>query len=327
MAKTDNPAIERIEKEQKGIIEYHKLVGSRFGTGITAEDLLKQELKEPEWTIDNFLPRGLCIFIGKHKTGKSYLSLQIAINAAVGSALFKNYLCKPMKVLYLGFEDSENRVHRRLIDIEAVPTKNLTIQIDYPRGVPGLDALKTLFKGYPETKLVIIDTLGRFQRGVDWNDYGQTTEYAGELQRYAIENDATIMAVHHARKSAAEDFTENSLGSQGWVAAADTIMLIEKKRGVADAYLQATGRDFGDWEIALRQKGEFGFELLGEGKEFRMSHSRHEIYELLKEEGEPIGPKDIAAMLGKNYGTIRWMLTQMVNDGEIKNPKRGFYSV
>ena len=318
--------IKRIEQEQKGIIEYNKLVGMRFGTGITVEDLLKKELKEPEWTIKNFLPKGLCIFIGKHKSGKSYLSLQIAINAAVGTALFKNYECKPTNTLYLGFEDSETRIHRRLIEIEAVPTKKLRIQTDYPRGVAGLEALKTLFKGYPETKLIIIDTLGRFQRGVDWNDYGQTTEYAGEIQRYAIDNDATILMVHHARKSEAEDFTENSLGSQGFVAAADTIMYLNKKRGMADAYLHATGRDFGDWEIALRQK-DYGFDLIGEGKEFRMSHERHEIYEILKDEGDLIGPKDIAAMLGKNYGAVRYLLMQMVNDGEIKNPKRGFYTI
>ena len=61
-----------------------------------------------------------------------------------------------------------------------------------------------------------------------------------------------------------------------------------------------------------------------------MSEGRREISQILEDPDEPMGPKDIAAMLNERgqkvaYGTVREMLSQMVKDGQAKKLVRGAY--
>jgi hypothetical protein len=64
---------------------------------------------------------------------------------------------------------------------------------------------------------------------------------------------------------------------------------------------------------------------MGDAEEFRMSEERRGIVNLLRRVGEPLGPKDIAHVLGRNYGAVRVMLSEMVKDGLLASPSRGKY--
>ena len=64
---------------------------------------------------------------------------------------------------------------------------------------------------------------------------------------------------------------------------------------------------------------------MGDAEEYRMSEERRSIVDLLRRVGEPLGPKDIAQVLGRNYGAVRVMLSEMVKDGSLASPSRGKY--
>ena len=70
--------------------------------------------------------------------------------------------------------------------------------------------------------------------------------------------------------------------------------------------------------------------IIGEAEEYRMSESRREIQAVLAEADEPLGPKEITAILADklgatapSYGAIRELLSQMVKDGQAQNLGRG----
>ncbi len=70
--------------------------------------------------------------------------------------------------------------------------------------------------------------------------------------------------------------------------------------------------------------------ILGGAEEYRMSEGRRAILDVLDNAEEPLGPKDItetvnAKGIEMNNGAVREMLSQMVKDGQVKNPSRGQY--
>jgi hypothetical protein len=72
--------------------------------------------------------------------------------------------------------------------------------------------------------------------------------------------------------------------------------------------------------------------IIGEAEEYRMSEGRREIQSVLAEADEPLGPKEITAILDErlganapSYGAVREMLSQMVKDGQAQNLGRGQY--
>jgi hypothetical protein len=116
-------------------------------------------------------------------------------------------------------------------------------------------------------------------------------------------------------------------GSTGLTGGVDGALILKRDRGKQDATLVIDGRDIEDpAELALRWDADIAsWSLMGDAEEYRMSEERRDIVQLLRRVGEPLGPKDIAQMLGRNYGAVRVMLLEMVKDGSIANPSRGKY--
>ena len=62
------------------------------------------------------------------------------------------------------------------------------------------------------------------------------------------------------------------------------------------------------------------------GQIYRLFKGKEEVIEALVEAGEPIGPKDLAAMTGQNYGTVRSMCYRLSRGGVIRKHGRGLYT-
>jgi hypothetical protein len=116
-------------------------------------------------------------------------------------------------------------------------------------------------------------------------------------------------------------------GSAGLVAAAEGILLFRRKRGEADAYLTVDGKD-------VEEKGELALKwdalaatwtVIGDAETHRLNKERREIIELMKLEGEPMGPKAVATALGKDYAATRQMMSRMHDDGQLKQEGYGKY--
>jgi hypothetical protein len=167
-------------------------------------------------------------------------------------------------VLYLDLESGENRVKKRMTILMpgAWPEGlNIAHRADL-LGDNGklLLQIEDWLDKHPETRLIIIDTVGRVKgagrRGE--NAYETDTRLYGALQALALARGVAIIGVHHYKKGVedGDDWFEKISGSMGLTGVCDTVLALTGKRDEQDCILKSSSRDFdviGD--IVLRFDG------------------------------------------------------------------------
>ncbi len=229
----------------------------KFNT-ITTAELFTKEIEQTPFIVDQILPRGLTIFGGLGKVGKSWFSFWLALQVAKGELIW-NFKTNPGTTLYLAFEDSEERLQSRLFmlseELESAPANaHLCIEISKMGGE--LESrIRNFIYEHPDTNLIIIDTLQKVRGSTESNyisDYDDITI----LKTLADEYKIAIMLVHHLRKQKDADIFNQITGSTGLQGAADTMMVLaQDNRGDEYATLHLVGRDIPRREIEL-QRGE-----------------------------------------------------------------------
>ena len=191
---------------------------------------------------------------------KSYpwLALWLCLCVAQGQALW-NFATTQGEALYLGLEDSFQRIQTRLFDLteDAPPTLHFAIMADTLKH--GLEQqIEQFLTEYPTTKIVVIDMLHRFQgTGSDGNLYVNDYQDIGLLKRLADRWHIAILVIHHLRKLHDDDPMNMISGSTGLSGAADSTFVLQKNSRLANiASLHCTGRDIPDRTLKL----EFGEE-------------------------------------------------------------------
>ena len=132
---------------------------------LTAEDLLNADLDDVNWLIDNLLPAGLTFLVGRPKSGKSFMGLDLAVSIASGEKFLDRFNTNKATTLFISNEDSLTRLQSRLKQI--VPIKeikdvsdldNLMLKVDFPKlNEYGLEKLKGLVKEHG-IKLVFVES-------------------------------------------------------------------------------------------------------------------------------------------------------------------------
>jgi len=264
------------------------------------------------------ITEGISLLCGKPKIGKSWLALYYA-------ALIAH---KGTPTLYFALEDNERRLQDRLMKLN-ISCNNLYYDTEFPTlDNGGLERLEALVRDH-EIKFVVIDTWqkirakGKAQAGVYEADYNAVSP----LKSLADKTGFSVLLIHHLRKAESEDPYERISGSTGLTGAVDTLMVIERTRGQADAVLHSTGRDIEESEIALKWDDvSCIWGVMGDAQDYKISKERLDIVNLLKESGE-MAPKDIASALNKKREGIRYLLSKMVKEGKplIASIKGGKY--
>ena len=229
----------------------------KFNT-ITTAELFTKEIEQTPFIVDEILPRGLTIFGGLGKVGKSWFSFWLAMQVAKGEPIW-NFKTNAGTTLYLAFEDSEERLQNRLFmlseEIENAPANaHLCIEISKMGGE--LESrIRNFISDYPDTNLIIIDTLQKV-RGNTESNYISDYDDISILKNLADEFKIAIVLVHHLRKQKDTDIFNQITGSTGLQGAADTMMVLaQDTRGDDYATLHLVGRDIAKREIEL-QRGE-----------------------------------------------------------------------
>lgn len=301
-------------------------------SGFSAQELINREFSDPVWVIPDLLPEGLVILAGRPKIGKSWLALNIAVAVASGGVALGQIKVEKGNVLYLALEDSPRRLKSRLTSVlqgGAAP-EELHFYTEFPRlDQGGLQTLEEAVTGH-QAKLIIVDTLGKVRppgrKNADLyqQDYGTISS----LKTVADRNHAALLLVHHLNKGTHLDPLDTISGTTGLSGAADTIWVLKKDRGKADAILFATGRDIEEKELALKfDTLTMSWQILGEAEEYRLSEERRQIIQVLKENGGPLSPKEIALALGRPYGAVAKLLHVMVRGGAVKAETYGKYTL
>lgn len=140
------------------------------------------------------------ILVSEPKLGKSWLSLFLAVQVALGNG----FLGKPtaeMKVLYLDKENPQAEVQKRLLTIAGGPVPSLKIWGHWHRDPPAMigDPRLIAMAKAEHPLLIIIDSLVRFH-SQDENDAKEMAEVS-RLCRELADAGATLILIHHEGKN------------------------------------------------------------------------------------------------------------------------------
>jgi len=234
---------------------------------ITAEELVNTPLSSPGWVVEDLIGVGVTLLVGSPKVGKSWLALRLAECVSRGEPLWGFATCGGT-VLDLELEDNLPRIQQRLFRLADECSDAFHLCVNAPSLADGLlDEIATFVAAHPDTKLVIVDTLQTVrqssQRSAYASDYHDVRDFKGLADHFGI----AVVLVHHQRKMDDPDPFNTVSGTNGITGAADTTMVLDRKRGDKQAVLKVTGRDvierelvieFNDcrWELAENQHVE-----------------------------------------------------------------------
>ncbi|MDD5917764.1 MAG: helicase RepA family protein [bacterium] len=209
--------------------------------------------------IDGLLYRGMYLFVGAPKLGKSFLMAQIAYHVSTGTPLW-GFPVRKGTVLYLALEDDYGRLQERLYRMYGTPeNENLFFSVSAKQLGSGLDEQLTRFlREQPDTSLIIIDTLQKVREvGGDNYSYANDYQIINRLKTFADTYGICLMVVHHTRKQKADDVFDMISGTNGLLGAADGAFLLQKKKRTSNAAtLEVSGRDQQDQRLYLLRNEE-----------------------------------------------------------------------
>lgn len=197
-----------------------------------ASDLAGVEAPPREWVVKDLIPRGtVTLFSGDGGTGKSLLSLQLAV-AVAGCGVWIGMQVKPGGVMFLSAEDDRDELHRRLTGIGRAEGFDLAalgrLKV---ASLAGEDALlATISSGvlkptplYAEIDavleknkpvLAVLDTSADLFGGNE-NDRAQVRQFVGMLRHLAIKHNCAVVLLSHPSVAGMSSGSGQS-GSTGW---------------------------------------------------------------------------------------------------------------
>lgn len=303
---------------------------------ISAPDLMKLNLPPLVWVVSGLLPEGVTILAGKPKAGKSFLALDIAISVAAGRPVLGTMPVNAGGVLYLGLEDSKRRLRDRLTEVldGHLPPPNLFFETWWPLLDPfnGIKLLEEWLSKHPGTRLVVVDIFAKARRPSKSNANTYAEDYAATapLTELVEKHHIALVLVVHLRKMPGDDPLDEVGGSVGVTGAVDTILVMKRSRvGAGDrAQLFLVGKDVEQETLALQSTaGSKRWVTAGGSAAANISPERQAILDLLSLTGVPLSPADISRNLRKNSNAIRQLLSSMLNDGQVRQPTQGFYTI
>lgn len=310
--------------------------------GWDAPELLNTHFPAPRWIVPGLLTQGLGIVAGRPKMGKSWLCLGLSLAVASGGYFLDDADCQVKKggVLYLSLEDNARRLKKRLISAlngDPAPA-DLHIKIAWPKiDKGGLELLSEWLEDHPDTRLVIIDTLGKVWptskgKGADGNTYNADYDLTASIKAIADSRNICILVVHHLRKQIADDPVDQISGTTGIAGATDSIWILDRKRGDDCGTLTCVGRDFEDkalylWFDKSRTSWVWnrGVPALALGAS--LTKAERQVVEALVGIGGSAGRYDVAKALGKDPRATGKLLEALVDKGVLSHEPYGPYEI
>lgn len=240
---------------------------------VSASDLYDMDFPETDWLVKDILPAGICILCAAPKSGKSWMVLDLAIQCSKGGN-FLGHKCKQTGVLYLALEDSLARLSSRMKKLSPSKLENFHLCIESQQlciddgGMGLLAQLYEALEAKPDIGLIIIDTLQMVspKKGGNEDGYQHTYALLNAIRPLYQDRKVCVMFVHHTRKSNGfeVDPFETILGSQALAGATDGMYIIQRKKGDEYSKFFGRGRDFEEFELAIRMDKDSRWQNYGD---------------------------------------------------------------
>ena len=295
-----------------------------------ASTLAQKDVPARPWLVRDVVPgRQVTLLFGDGATGKSLLAMQLGVATATGRDWI-GLTPEAGPAIYVGAEDDEDEIHRRLIDISSA--KNLGLcDLNHFHIVPlaGLDAVlaepesrgSERLKGTRvwaalvekvkaiRPRLLVIDTLADAFAGNE-NSRPQARQFISLLRGLAIDYDLAVVILAHPSVSGMSQGSGTS-GSTGWNNSARSRLYFERvvedkvepdpNRRVLTVKKVNYGRVGQDFRVRW-VRGAFVIDGGGSGDDFRSTASASadakflELLALLTAQG-----RDVTDKPGKTY--------------------------
>lgn len=301
----------------------HKSTGKR---GITAMELISKQFEPLRWCIPGIIPEGVTLLVGAPKMGKSWIALQMCIAVATGTTALGKVQAEQGEVLYLALEDNERRLQNRLQTLGADnldTLENLTLDIHWrPMDDGGYEDLDQWLHDYPDTTLVVVDTLKKIKPSSKGgrNAYDVDYESVQPLMELAKSHGTAIVAVHHTNKqNNDDDWYQEVSGSTGLTGGVDNVVLLRGERNKNKATLHVDGRDIeepGDYALVRTHKGVWSLSD-EDAATLNISPERRAVIRVVEEANRSLSPAEVADVLDKDRNNIKVLMSNMAKDGQI----------
>ncbi len=167
---------------------------------VDAETLLYELLDKPSFVVDGLIPTGLTLFCGSQKIGKSWLMLKLCLCVSQGLPLW-DMPTRSGDVLYLCLEDTFFRIQDRLFRLTNEADKRLHFAVVSCKLSDGLLVqLEEYLKEYPDSRLIVIDTLQKIRTASKDNAYANDYGDISLVKDFADRHSLAVVVVHHIRK-------------------------------------------------------------------------------------------------------------------------------
>lgn len=309
---------------------------------VSGPELMDADLGDLQFAVPGLFPHGVNLLAGPPKTGKSLLSLNMAIAIARGEKAFGKVAVEQGDVLYMALEDGARRMRDRLqkMGMSELP-ESLEFTFDWGKFGEGdkdsgsegvlrkvLDGKQRSGKDY---RLIVVDTFAKLREkaNANANAYYDDYEAVQDFREVAYSLDAALMVIHHTNKlGAGEDPYMRVSGSTGITANVDTVAVLERKRIEHTAELHVSGRDIEGHKLGMAfDPDDLSWSLEGDANTFQMGDTRQAIYDALKKADEPKGPKWVSGEVDHDYDNVKVEMGRMVDADQLAKVGRGQYRV
>lgn len=302
--------------------------------------LSEQDFPPLAYAVDGLIPEGFTLLVGPPKAGKSWLALALLLAVASGGVALGAIKAAPSRrVLYLALEDGDRRMQDRcralLGDGEDIPE----LFCYMTRLQPGmmLPVLDAWMRKHPDTAMIVVDTLGKVMPAAQNGESAYQRDYrVGTALKSRA--DATpglaVVVLHHDRKAVADDFVDAVSGTHGLAGAADTVVVLCRKRQAAEGLLKVTGRDVPEDSYALTIADGKTWQLDGASLRTAAAAARTredsqalgdtsvQVLAAVRAHPEGIRAGDLVGRFGKD---VYQYLKRLSDDGRIDKVTRGLY--
>ena len=190
--------------------------------------------------------------------------------------------------------------------MNVIPSGGFDYKLD-TQGISLLDHIASQHKA----EFVIIDTLQEVkpQSKKGGTAYDIDGEVLGNIQKWATQKRIAVLMVTHLRKAIDPDNPFNDIqGSVGVQAKADCLILLREFEGVYTLFVK--GRDFESKDYTLEFKDGL-WHTQNDAVGYSQTTAQREILECLASAPEGLKAREIADTIGKDYNTVKPVLTRL----------------
>lgn len=297
-------------------------------------DLQHKDFPEPKWIIPGFLAEGSTILGAKPKIGKSTFAANIALSVATGGKALGQFDVEMGSAFYISLDDTserrlKHRIEKMLPGLGVSWPEKFRYTTKFPKADEGgLDVLRGTVERYPDTRIVIIDTMHKFlsgKRSISKNAYEIDTDRLTPIAEFATTAGICILLIHHTTKTKYLDPFDMLSGSIGVQGAVDDLMVMDRDH--TGFKLSMRGRTLEDRTVVLdRDPATYTWFYKGEASEVMATDYQQTILDTLKDADESMSPSQIKEKTGYYAKTIKRILAKLCTSGLIEKVGYGQYA-